>query len=169
MLHCAQHTSAAQMQHHKRGPREGVLARDRAASKTAFGCASGASNPPGHEALCFRPCVAIYEAMCTNKLVVHFSHAGRRGYRGGSSIGACSERATSIRVRCSGAHAAHRTRGMKPCASTKQQQASCAPTAQQACCALLPCREARLPRYRPTSHLYPCAVFGCPRAHRTRV
>ena len=64
MLHCAQHKRAAQLQHHRKGTREGVLARNRAASKTAFGCASGASNPPGREALCFRPCVAIYWWQC---------------------------------------------------------------------------------------------------------
>ena len=76
-------------------------------------------------------CGNILVAMCTNMHVVHHSHAGRRGYRGGSSNGACGERATSIRARCLGAHAAHRARGTKHCASTKQQQqqlASCAPT-----------------------------------------
>ena len=115
MLHCAQHKRAAQLQHHRKGTREGVLARDRAASKTAFGCASGASNPPGHEALCFRPCVAIYIgnilAMCTNILVVHCSHAGRRERACWHGIGLRARRHL-------GAQAAHRIRQvMKLCAS----------------------------------------------------
>ena len=66
-------------------------------------CACSASSPR-YEALRFYQAAAAASLMCTNKLVVHCSHAGRRGYRG---IG---PRATSIRARCSSAQAAHRTR-----------------------------------------------------------
>ena len=70
--------------------------------------------------------------------------------------------------RHSGAQAAHRIRPVvKLCASDHVWQYIGGNVHQHACCALLPCREARLPRWQlqrslqRESHLYPRAVSRC--------